>query len=195
MKLETLKAWVKLLVFRTIGLTLFLVIPSFVVAALNMKGILETRNQVFVGMVIGAIAFFGYIIWAQRAHYRDILGKKLPYYAMLIPLGLIAVATVVMYMGARSIYVWMFCETKIFNVFRSRISVKLSIVIFYFIASLVTCFAHIGLKQEAKNIRTAMREEAEVLGPEKTVDVEAEYDPGEEAEADEEYEKHYKKFK
>ncbi len=191
MKAEMIKA----LWFRLIGMTLFMVVPSFVVTVLNTKGILETRNQVFVGLAIGAIAFFVYIICAQRVHYRDVLGKKLPYYAMLIPLGIIVLATVILYIYARSIYVWMFCETKLFNVFDSRISVKASIVLFYFIGFLFTCFSHIGLKQEAKNIRTAMREEAEVLGPEKPIEAETEYDPGEEAEADEEYEKNYKKYK
>lgn len=182
---------IKTLLFRFIGLTLCMVVPSFIVVVFNVKGVLETRNQVFLGMAVGIIIFFGYIIWSQRILYRDTLGKMLPYYATLIPFGMIAIITVILYVCVRDIYVWMFCITKIFNVFDAKISVKASIVLFYFIGFLMTCFSHLGLKQEVKEVRKAMREEAEVLGPEKVVKIEEEYEDI----VDEEYEKNYKKYK
>lgn len=141
---------------RLVELMLCAAVPSAIITFLNVRGILKSNAFVAIALLICAIMFFAYNIYAQRSYYMSVFGDKLTYCFTLIPYVVFALLTLLIYTFQYNLYVWLFSITKFLRYAIPNCDDMKSIILFHAFGIIMIVFSPVGLAKRVEEFKSMM---------------------------------------
>lgn len=131
---------------RFINLILLNSIISFSLTVMNVLDILKTRNQLSLGIFIGAVIFYAVTLWRLKRCYYDIRNKKVYYFINIVSYSLFALFGYLIYfLGFEQLYTFLYATTKIIRFTAFSPPIPVSALLFHAIGFAMVFVAPIGM--------------------------------------------------